>query len=273
MKLSHYLYSVRHNSMAAAVTYAESHPPLVSYPSSRTKGKTYGCDTWSDAIALAKSGWHEGAEMVRQGIERAAAKSGARKQVVRRRRVCDVAGEEVDVGRFLAGDPENMTETVRYKAAGKTVQIVRVSMAVAQAVTADVIMEYAVVVAACIAKLEASGKRVEVWAEKNCCEDRPDGYGNAGKNNAVWNYAIKVKEASGRLHLAALAVAFHPLFQRRLAFSALEAEPEIKRLCAVTYGMPCNPPDQYADGYLTTRKRFLNNGEMREAIAELQQMQ
>ena len=172
-----------------------------------------GTATYGDAVKLAIGGWHEGARQVQAGVASASANAG-RKIIARRvayRR--DVVGDECDVARFCAGDPECMVTQRRTINKGRTVRVVKVGVSASWKVTSGALMRYAVAVAGAVQRMEQAGQRVELWA----CVSAHD-----SQQREIHTLEVKIKSADSRLHMAGIAFATHPAMQRRFAFAHRE---------------------------------------------------
>lgn len=262
-------YSRTFQSVREMLEYIRITPRIAGEASTRENGVAFsGVENWQAAEKLATEGWHEGALRLKDGMTQAVrSKAGARKLAVRTVREMDVAGDECDVALYCAGEVENMATEVRTFARGKTVKIVRCAVSFSSAVSARVIERYAVAVACAVQRIEASGHRVELWATKSCAQVSSGG--NTPSEGVVFSMATKIKGADSRLHPAQLAFACHPAFLRRLGFAVLEREKGAAEiLCTSAYGYGCETPG--ADGFLTSAQSFQGDGDVENAIRELQ---
>jgi hypothetical protein len=126
----------------------------------------------------------------------------------------DVAGDYVDVGRFLSGEPECFGVRVCDESQAKPVIRINVNTAVSASVSASAIFGRGAAILAAIDVIEATGSRVEVWAV--------NGNVNNKGNHVHETYAL-IKSASQPLDIDRLAFAFcHQASHRRLAFSVFE---------------------------------------------------
>lgn len=249
-------------SMAEVVAYCRQAPQTGAGKSSdRPDTSFFGTPSLSAACTLAASGWKEGAEKVARAMAArkvaAGAKTATRRTVTRH----DVSGDDCDVVRFCAGDLENMTETRRVMAKGKTVRRVNVALNFSSDVSAETIMNYAVSVCAAVTRIEAGGHRVELWVKKQIAAT------NAGP--VALAMEIRVKEAGSRLHPAALAFACgHPSFYRRLLFAVVERFPD-RAITAISAGDYGYTKADVSTGYLTTGTKWAHDTDVKTAIAEL----
>jgi len=265
-------YVRKFESLNALLETIKTSPVLTTGSSAREDDRPVpwsGVKDWQSAEKLARDGWQAGALLLRDGIA-SAQKSAAGKRELRRKfvRKYDVSGDECDVARFISGDPENMVETTRALAKGKTVKRLRVSATFANGVTEDKIRAYSVAVACAVSRTEAGGNRVELWADLSFAEHStksPEGkWIGSGK---VITISVKVKSAEGRLHPAALAFAFHPAFIRRVCFAAIERDKDCHSFAGDNYGRVTEPLED--SGFITSAKVFCTNDDTDRAIAEL----
>jgi len=249
--------------------YCDQTPALSGDASRRENGVSFsGVENWQGAMRIAREGWHEGAALVKAGLQKETDKRGSKEKSRRIVRVYDVAGEEPDVARYLSGDPENMIENRRAIKKGKTVRVIRAGVSFSAQVSADIVKEYAVAIACAVQRIENSGNRVELWAEK-CTAESIDCNGDqfSALPGVVFTASVKIKSAESRIAPASIAGAFHPSFQRRFMFALLEREAGASFLALQSYGYSANKGKQA--GYLTSRTAFQSNSQVREAIAEI----
>lgn len=183
--------------------------------SSRRPGTAsfHGTKNFEEAVAIARTGWKEGAEKavaigasiaacVRDAINANAATVGY-----------DVSGHYVDIGRYLSGEPECFgtviedSDTVK-----KPVIKLVVNLSASCCVSADTLIARGVAVVAAVDVLEAAGRRVEVVAAT--------AHHGSGKQLEI---RVPIKSAGQPLDIDRLAFALaHPSFYRRLIWSVSE---------------------------------------------------
>ena len=257
------MHTLTLKSMAEAIAYCQQPRQTGAGNASDRAGDIsfFGTPNLSAALALATNGWKEGADKAAKALASRRAATG--EKTSRRRSVTryDVSGDDCDVARFCAGDIENMTETRRVMAKGKTVRRVNVALNFSSGVSGQSIMDYAVAVCAAVNRIEAGGQRVELWVKKSI--------GATAGGLPVFAMEIRVKEAGSRMHPAALAFACgHPSFYRRLLFGLVERFPAraVTDISANSYGH--TKPDA-AGGYLTSKTCWPGEWDVKAAIAEL----
>jgi len=174
----------------------------------------YGTRTFEEATKLARDGWAEGAARV-QSIRASLGEVISTLVAARAESIgYDVAGDYVDVGRFLSGEPECFGVRVCDESQSKPVVRINVNTAVSASVSASAIFGRGAAILAAIDVIEATGSRVEVWAV-NC---------NATFNGkTVHETYVLIKSASQPIDIDRLAFAFcHQSSHRRLSFSVFE---------------------------------------------------
>lgn len=148
----------------------------------------------------------------------------------------DVAGAEVDMGRFLSGEPECMIEStpIRVSRHGRAVRIA-VPCNVSSRVTPEQVLARGAAVMALVDILARAQHPLEVWSVIPTMGEKRD---------ARTSYAVLVQEANQPLDPGRLMYALaHPSMQRRLSFSLRENEPltirrQIGTLNTRNYGYP-----------------------------------
>lgn len=189
--------------------------------------KSYG-----EAFGLASSGWKDGASKLRETERQVAGLLPRGADIVGE---YAEAGDEVDVGRYLDGEPENMIEYQLSESRKPVVRFV-VSVTANSEVSTDAIFNRGAAVAAAIDALESSGVRCEVWASFDT-----DGAYNYGIRNRA---QVKVKGDSEALDIDRLAFAVcHPSMLRRLCFrlKELDGDEMHRRMGGHSYGCAIDP--------------------------------
>ena len=173
----------------------------------------YGTDSLPEAASLARKGWPEGAarvQAIRAEITASiTAITNARVQSIG----YDVAGDYVDIGRYLGGEPECFGTRFDDPSAAKPVIKVSVNTAVSCGVSQEAIFARGAAILAAIDIIEATGKRVELWAVNGALAD----------NGRIHETYVLVKSADQHLDCDRLAFALcHASTHRRLCFSVFE---------------------------------------------------
>jgi hypothetical protein len=222
------------NSFGEFLDYVESNPKPLSSNEGRSSF-TGGTSSLSDAVRLARQGYREVRpdvdRMVNDLTDRISGKLDNRYDV--RHNVC---GSDVDMGRYVQGEPECMMEWVSEpaEAMGRVVKIV-VNAAASSYVTAEQIKARGAAVLALIDTIHKLGVGLEVWSE---C-----GISNKGVNKGDrFGFAVKIHSSEDMVDIDAIMFALaHPSMLRRAVFSAMEMSEKAREMGAGGgYGYPCN---------------------------------
>ena len=184
--------------------------------SSSTKPATRGWDFgagWDGAWKLARRGWPDGLKKLKAKRDLLQLPAQSDQDYAPRPYYSD-AGDEVELGRFLEGEPECwqdwQPEVV--PTFGKVARIV-VNCAASAGVSADEFFERGAAACVLADALETLGIRCEIWALPKCSEKR-------GHTFEAW---VPVKRADESLELDRVAFMLaHPAFMRRMGFRLLE---------------------------------------------------
>lgn len=200
-----------------------------------SEDKWSGTRDWDGAVALASSGWEEGAERARRAVAEFSSICGLIRQ---RDPIRDVIGATVDVGAFLAGEPECW---IRYSPGATTPgagdQTIRIMVNVSAScnVSTEALIDRGIAALGLALAFDAAGLPAEIIG----CETIND-----GADIASITFPIKPAAASFDVSLVAYALA-HPSTLRRLVFSLEEQWPEtVRRKFGIPggYGYPCDDP-------------------------------
>lgn len=185
---------------------------------SQTEGDVgfYGCE-FDEAIALCEKGWPEGAKKLAPA--QFSAEAGTEKFM---EPVYDVAGDDVDVGRFVEGDPECMISYEVREKQGKTVRI-GFSCCYSCGTATETIIKCGREVVAAVDAAEREGYRVELTAEWAIA-------GGGKYNESIILTQVVVKQAQDALDIDSVAfVIAHPSAFRRMVFGVWEQLPTAVR--------------------------------------------
>lgn len=189
--------------------------------------------TYSQSVELAKTGWPEGREKIRQMSALISVRIANREH--RQQVNFDVCGDTIDIGRAVMGIPESFMvweETEADKVGTKIIKIV-VSGSVSAAIPSDVIEARGAAICALVECLEIAGFRCEVIFSK--C------FGGDSFGLESCEATVVVKESTAPIQFDQLAFALvHPGSFRRIAFKWLEscAGSVGARLTTRNYGHP-----------------------------------
>ena len=197
----------------------------------------HGTATMEEAIEVARYGWKEGREYLKAAVGQIAID-----KLVGRRHAFEpevgYEGDEVDIGAYLFGDPENMISyPLRYDNQGKQATMF-VNCTLSADVSTERIMRRGGALYAAIEALRADGYSLGLTMVEACM---PFGHGDGVLGV---EYQIPIVQPGQYLDLdtAAFCLA-HPSFLRRLIFSVNEHEPTNIRQAMgyygnMSYGMP-----------------------------------
>lgn len=181
------------------------------------KDPWHGTNTFDQAVEIARKGWAEGAA---EALKIRASVEAAVRDLINARSTTysyDVAGEFVDVGRFLSGEPECFG--IEFNDGGSIARpVVKIvaNLAASGSVSPQSLFIRGAAIVAAIDILEALGRRVEAWVAKGSTKSRRGG-------EHVHETHVLVKRADQPLDVDRLAFAIaHPACLRRLCFSIME---------------------------------------------------
>ncbi len=191
-----------------------------------------GTDTLDEAISLAEHGWPEGARLLSDTV-----KGIDIDDLVGQRHVPvfipDFGGDEVDIDRYLQGEPENMLrQDVEYDANGKLATLY-VNVTNSASVSSERIMRRGAVLLASHELLTRAGYSLGIIAVEA-----------ASKNDTHVEYHIPIVEHGQYANVDTLAFCLaNPAFLRRLVFTLNENEDDsLRRTMSYVgrggYGMP-----------------------------------
>lgn len=180
----------------------------------------HGTSTFREAAALAREGWPEGEARVR-GLSLAAFDKVS-SMLERELPVYDVEGAEIDVARYLEGEPEcwqRMESRVTQGPGRRIVEIVYVCSA-SGGVSGEVMIARGAAAVALAELLEQAGHGVKITLVSSVAS----GYGGHGKEACEICIPIKAPDQPLDVSRVAFALA-HPATFRRLVFAVEETLP------------------------------------------------
>lgn len=199
-------------------------PRVVEFNKSESGAAGFtGTATYAEAEAVMRDGWPDGAEAARKLAASLSAEATGADAAVRPAPVWDVAGDDVDVDRFLSGEPESMVawEPETVPAAGRVVRVV-LDGSVNCDVGAEHLRVAGVMTAAAVDVLEARGVRCEVWVS----------YSSNFRNKEIVEIRHRLKAAEEPLDLPRVVAGMHPSAFRRIGFRWMET----RAACPGGYG-------------------------------------
>ena len=191
---------------------------LAQFKTSEEGGVAFtGSGSYAEAETILREGWPAGAARARALSASLTAETAEADRTERPAPVWDVAGDDVDVDRFLTGEPEAMVawETETVPASGRIVRVV-----LEGAVNCDVKESHlavaGVLTAAAVDVLEARGVRAEVWVA----------YPTRIPSGTV-EVRHRLKAAEEPLDLPRVVAGMHPSAFRRVAFRWYEGRADL----------------------------------------------
>lgn len=167
------------------------------------------------ALALAATGWTEGAEKAKVIAEPLFTEVSS---LIERQDMCyDVEGIGIDIGRYLDGEPECWQRWEHSIVEGSGNKVIKLcfNISASGGISTDVITARGSIVAALIELLEYAGNRVEVYAA----------FGGKASSRYTQEAKILVKSADQPLDSPRIAFALaHPAMLRRLMFNFIEKD-------------------------------------------------
>lgn len=227
----------------------------------RRDGEWTGTSTWEEAVDLARNGWQEGVKRLSDLRDSLMDEVGS--LIPEPVPVMDVAGEVVDVGAYVTGQPEHMVTW--FDDDGRTRQIHVVVNVVASAERSkESMMMRGLLAAGLVDSLEHAGHRVRL--------DVVSLHGGGRKYGAL----AHLKRESEVLDLERVVFACaHPSMLRRIVFGAMESVPNKTARDAIGvlhgYGHPIDShdflfPDGKPDVYIGNAQKASDLNEVRDQV-------
>lgn len=207
----------------------------------------HGVDSWDEARSLALDGWADEAAEAMDIAESAVETVESEHDLPAFRAVWDLSGSEVDIGRYFAGEPENMIdyEVVPTTRAGRVI-VLCASVSVSSIVSVESIKRRGHTVAALAFALERIGYAVELWADFSA-----QGVGSRNRGH-IARMRTLVKGANDELDPAKVMFAYaHPAMLRALSLAATHeynATWQKRVNVGMGYGRPQDPKQDLPEG-------------------------
>lgn len=231
----------RHYSLDALADAAEG------YGSSHcTLDGSWAGGTFEDALRVCRSGWSEQLDAALDISESAVSLMDQEHEVDRFEPVWDVSGAEVDVGRFVTGEPECMIDypLTRISRVGKVITLCA-SVCYSAAIDTEEMIKRGQVITALALALSRLGHSVELWADFSIRRARYD-----DGPRATGTVRVLVKGANDALDPERILYAYaHPSMSRQLCFAACKAWPaSFGNKMRGGSGIPEPPPRDLPEG-------------------------
>ncbi|OAV71848.1 hypothetical protein Barb4_00367 [Bacteroidales bacterium Barb4] len=199
--------------------------------------------TWEQAKQMAISGWRDGMNEIEK--YRAKIVPIVTEKVLRPKQVYSLAGYSVDVGSFLANDPECFIarEYEERNYPGKIYKIVA-SISFSAAIKPETIIQRGAMICALIDAIEFAGHRAEVICNDASSVSDSEKYRQGKYKEGGWfEVSVTVKKVSQPLEMSDLAFCLaHPAMLRRIMFSVAELQGWSD--FANNYGCPAEATDK-----------------------------
>jgi len=185
----------------------------------------HGSLTWEQAKQMAVNGWREGMQEIDK--YRAKIVPIITEKVLRPKQIYSVAGYNVDVGSFMANEPECFIAR-EYEERNYPGQIYKIvaSISFSAAIKPETIIQRGAMICALIDAIEFAGHRVEVICnDASTVRDSSEYRQGKYKENGWFEVSVTVKKVSQPLEMSDLAFCLaHPAMLRRIMFSVAELE-------------------------------------------------
>ena len=230
------------------ISAGETFPGAASHAASDDRD-TWSGGSWTLALQLARDGWPEGEAALKRFslplVDRVS------QMIERPYIVYDVEGSEIDIARYLDGEPEcwQRFEVRTTAGPGRRIIKIRINASASASVGPDTIRTRGAAVGALVELLELGGHGVQLDLCKSVAT-------YPGKPASL-GYSVRLKDAEQPLDIPRIAYALvHPTSARRLGFAAYEQAPApvrnahgVKR--GGNYGYPSTFPADAADADIT----------------------
>ena len=204
-----------------------------------------------DCLSMARSGWLEELPAALEIAEDAVSMCEREHEIEVFQPAWDVSGAEVDIARYLSGEPENMIDypMAATSRVGKVITLCA-SVCYSSALEAETVIRRGQIITALAIALGKLGHSVELWADISTEK------GLSGSNSGWERVSIRVlvKGANDTIDPASILFAYaHPGMLRRLGFAVKHGYSELKRganggTAISVSGMPSAPIEDLPEG-------------------------
>jgi hypothetical protein len=196
--------------------FAASADAGTAYKDNVNAADWYGA-SFADAMRMARDGWQEHAEDALRVAESAVEMAEKEHMMDTFDMTWAVAGDEVDIGRYLTGEPECMIAFPLSKTSkqGRVITLMA-SVITSAAIKPETVIRRGKLVCALALALSRLGHSTELWAISHL---KANASGNPrDRDNEI---LVRIKGADDALDPARILFAYaHPSMQRRLCFAA-----------------------------------------------------
>lgn len=201
-------------------------------------------------MATGRQRWHRAAEAMRFA-EEAIDATWQMVADMQQETIYDLTGEAVDIGRYLDGEPECMTD---YRPApapvfGKAVELI-VSLAVSAGVNQETLIQRGVAIAALAQTLDNAGYAVKVTADHS--------FSNSQTYSTI---RTVLKDYDDRLDMDTLTFGLaHPAMPRLFGFAIMDESCYRDILSGPFYACPENPQTDHENALVFPAMRYRGDG-------------
>lgn len=222
--------------------YAMTYDEFINYRNTSKENALYECSDGKDAnwygtkdlkhaddIAMCRKQWDEGKRMLDELRNKHPEMFTPQIEGLAMQFIHDVAGCQVDIGRYLDGEPECMYE-YQFSESDKHGKVVDIYYQFNNScgIASKDMMSYGIAVLALVDNLESRGYSCNIYA-----------VGLTSEGSECECITITIKEAGQSLNVEAIMYAFHTSFFRRHWFAFHERKP----YCGGGYGVSQNPSE------------------------------
>lgn len=207
----------------------------------------WGGGSFSKALDLATNGYKAGAARLNERLRTMPPRI---REAQRPRPVWGPSGSSVDLGRFVAGEPDNMISVVRARRASPVLRI-GIERAVSSITSTETIEATGASVLAVVERLRAAGVQSEIWATFTQSVSPIATSQIPAQGDDVMQIRVLIQQAGRPIDMDRLAFwVMHPAALRRIAFAIEETEPvEIRKHFGFDHGYGyCPMGKAYNDG-------------------------
>jgi hypothetical protein len=194
------------------------------YANRGTRSDFLGVESWAEAVKLGRMGWTEDPDET-LALSESIVKSAENAHTIDTsfQPTWNLSGDEVDIGRYLAQDPDCMISFPLHQTSkvGRVVTLV-MGTSISAAISTDTIIRRGRVIVALVMALDKLGHSVELWADSSeYC-----GRGHGGKSLSAYQRVL-VKSAHDTIDPAAIMFALaHPAMHRCLVWGTWDSMPQ-----------------------------------------------
>lgn len=260
-------YTARFENWSEFIEFCDKAPSYGLGNNSRGGGKSFtGTHSFEEALLLAEQGWEEGTKKV----ETTSLKefNAVSESIERPYYVYDYEGSDIDIARFIDGEPEVWLrrEEVITQGPGRRIFHIVFNCTVSAQVDNQTIINRGAAACALIQALEFSGNGVDLTLVMSCSSQSE--YFSKGIANQRAEIYVPLKSSDQPLDMPRVAFALaHPSVLRRFMFSAEERLPYGKEFKVGSgYGYPPFESREMGDIYFGSASALDMNWNNQEEV-------